>query len=110
MPLAQHCRLYCLYYRKVENRYLPQRELRTGAKLTLPFVKSHAQSARMAQTLKKEKTREPPKITEWYFHAFEGVMPILVTAMAHGSIQRRLEPSAWIRYQFVVVASRIAEI
>ena len=55
------------------------------------------------------KTSDPPKMIEWYFHASSTVTLICVKTIAHGSTQRRLEPSAWYRNQRGVVARRMAE-
>ena len=74
------------------------------------LVSNHAHSAVTARTLKREKTSAPPNIMECHFQALFSVMCILETAIAHGSIQRRLDPKAWKKYQRGRHARRMAEI
>jgi hypothetical protein len=81
--------------------------LLSGRSRTFPSAKRYAQREQNSEMLINEKTRDPPKIMEWYFQALSAVMLILVTAIAQGSIQSRLEPSAWKKYQRGTVARRM---
>ncbi|CAL3972327.1 unnamed protein product [Diplocarpon coronariae] len=51
-----------------------------------------------------------PKIIEWSCHAFSGVIPTFVRAIAHGSICKWFEPSARSEYHLIVIARSFAEI
>ncbi len=55
-----------------------------------PLSNIHAQMQSTIKTSKKLNTRLPPKTTDWYFHASSSVIPILLTAIAHGNTQQRL--------------------
>lgn len=66
-----------------------------GGNRILPFSDVQHQTASTISTSKKLNTREPPKTIEWYFHASSGVMPILLTAIAHGKTQQTLEMRDW---------------
>ena len=82
-------------YSFIWYRFLFQNDLSKSGNLTFPRVKSQAQVLHTIDTVKKENTRDPPKIMEWYVQALSSSMWISETAIAQGSIQRKFEPRAW---------------
>ncbi len=72
-----------------------------------PFSNIQPQTQSTIKTSKKLKTRLPPNTIDWYFHASSSVIPILLTAIAHGNTQQTLLTRDWYRYHLVLVESRI---